>query len=448
MNIRTLAAVAAGKAAKAALEKKGGGSSFPGKVAMKLDPDILRNLSKNYRVIMVTGTNGKTLTTSFITHIFEQKFGPVLTNPTGANMVQGIVSCFLGARKPVGRPFAVLEIDEATLKLITPYIQPEAIVFTNVFRDQMDRYGEIYTTYKLMCDGAALAPAATVIANGDLPLFNGTRPVNPVEYFGFDHEPDREQQAPLNADGVLCPVCDNILHYKLVTYSNLGHYYCPECGFERPQLAHRVTQIRQLTPESSSFVIDDTAFDLPIAGLYNIYNALAAYSVAKHFGVEDTYIRRGFEASKRVFGRQEHIRIGDKDVVMNLMKNPVGFNQLVDMLANDEEPFSLVSILNDRPADGTDVSWIWDGNFEKLVEETSGRPVFLSGIRMEDYATRFKVAGLPQGDMVLDQDLTHIADWIKQAPTRKVYILATYTATLDLRRVFGEQGWLEKSDAQ
>ena len=448
MKIRTLAAKAAGKISKAVLEKRGGGSSLPGKLAMRLDPDILSELAKNYRVIMVTGTNGKTLTTSFITHIFEQKFGPVLTNPTGANMVQGIVSCFLGAKKPVGRPFAVLEIDEATLKLVTPFIKPEAIVFTNVFRDQMDRYGEIYTTYKLMCDGAALAREAVIIANGDLPMFNSEMLVNPVEYFGFDHLPEKEQTAPVNADDVLCPACDNVLHYKLLTYANLGSYYCPECDFKRPRLAHRVTAVSELTPESSRFSIDGVEFDLPIAGLYNIYNALAAYSVAKHFGINDNYIRRGFDASKRVFGRQEHISIGDKDVVMNLMKNPVGFNQLVDMLETDKEPFSLVSILNDRPAEGTDVRWIWDGNFEKLVAITSGRPVFLSGIRMADYATRFKIAGLPESEAHMDQDLTHIADWIKKAPTRKVYILATYTATLDLRRVFAEQGWIKEGASE
>ena len=183
---------------------------------------------------------------------------------------------------------------------------------------------------------------------------------------------------------------------------------------------------------------------MPIAGIYNIYNALAAYSVAKHFGIEEQYIRRGFAAAERVFGRQEHINIGGKDVVMNLIKNPVGFNQIVDMLATDKTPFSLVSLLNDRPADGTDVSWIWDGNFEKLVEITTGRPAFLSGIRVADLSKRFEVAGLGKNEQITDQDLTHIADWIQKAPTEKIYILATYTATLDLRRTFAEQGYLKE----
>ena len=330
---------------------------------------------------------------------------------------------------------------------MTRYIRPEVIVFTNLFRDQMDRYGEIYTTYQLMLDGATQVPEATIIANGDLPIFSSVKVDNPVEYFGFAHEEDREQQAHYNTDGILCPNCDNILHYKLLTYSNLGKFYCPYCDFKRPELAHAVTAIGELTPESSRFAIDGTDYELPIAGLYNIYNALAAASVAKHFGIEDNYIRRGFDAAKRVFGRQEHINIAGKDVVMNLIKNPVGFNQIVEMLATDPAPFSLVSLLNDRPADGTDVSWIWDGDFEKLVQITHGRPVLLSGIRVAELSTRFEIAGLPLDEQHIDQDLNHIADWIAAAPTDKVYILATYTATLDLRHTFAEQGYLKEGMA-
>ena len=449
MTIRSALAKTAGKASKFILEKtRSGGSSMPGKVALKIAPDILASLSKDYRTVIVTGTNGKTLTTSFIAKIFQEKYGSVLTNPTGANLLQGIISCFLGApRQKVGTKYAVLEVDEATLKHVTKYIKPEAIVFTNLFRDQMDRYGEIYTTYQLMLDGAAQVPEATIIANGDLPIFSSVAMENPVEYFGFDHEADREQMAHYNTDGILCPKCDNILHYKLLTYSNLGKFYCPYCDFKRPELAHAVTAIDELTPESSRFSIDGVSYELPIAGLYNIYNALAAASVAKHFGIGDQYIRRGFDAAKRVFGRQEHIRIGGKDVVMNLIKNPVGFNQIVDMLATDPAPFSLVTLLNDRPADGTDVSWIWDGDFEKLVQLTGGQPVFLSGIRVAELSTRFEVAGLPVKAQHIDQELANIADWIAKAPTEKVYILATYTATLDLRHTFAEQGYLKEGMA-
>lgn len=449
MTVRSMLAKTAGKASKIILEKtRSGGSSMPGKVALKIDPDILSSLAKDYRTVIVTGTNGKTLTTSFIAKIFQEKYGTVLTNPTGANLLQGIISCFLGApRQKTGTKYAVLEVDEATLKHVTKYIKPEAIVFTNLFRDQMDRYGEIYTTYQMMLDGAAQAPQATIIANGDLPIFSSVALKNPVEYFGFAHEADREQMAHYNTDGILCPKCDNILHYKLLTYSNLGKFYCPYCDFERPALGHAVTSIEELTPESSRFTIDNVSFELPIAGLYNIYNALAAYSVAKHFGISDNYIKRGFDAAKRVFGRQEHIHIGSKDVVMNLIKNPVGFNQIVDMLATDDQSFSLVALLNDRYADGTDVSWIWDGDFEKLVGITQGRPVFLSGIRVAELSTRFEIAGLPLEEQHIDQELSHIADWIAKAPTEKVYILATYTATLDLRHTFAEQGYLKEGMA-
>lgn len=171
-----------------------------------------------------------------------------------------------------------------------------------------------------------------------------------MEYFGFAHEEDREQQAHYNTDGILCPNCDNILHYKLLTYSNLGKFYCPYCDFKRPGARPRRHRHRRAYARILTFRHRRHRLRAPIAGLYNIYNALAAASVAKHFGIEDNYIRRGFDAAKRVFGRQEHINIAGKDVVMNLIKNPVGFNQIVEMLATDPAPFSLVSLLNDRPS--------------------------------------------------------------------------------------------------
>ena len=192
MKIRHYFATAVGKTSQWLLQTFfKGGSSYPGKIALTLDPNILDYLAKDYEVIVVTGTNGKTLTTALIVKILQQEFDDVLTNPTGANMVQGIVSTFLSAHGKKGhKKFAVLEIDEASLSKVTRYIKPKLFVFTNIFRDQMDRYGEIYTTYQMILDGAAQAPEATILANGDSPIFNSKDTPNPRIYYGFKHQAD------------------------------------------------------------------------------------------------------------------------------------------------------------------------------------------------------------------------------------------------------------------
>ncbi len=211
MSLRSSFATLVGKSSRWFLQTFfKGGSSLPGKIALKIDPNVLDQLAKDYHIIVVTGTNGKTLTTALTVNILKQEFGEVLTNTTGANMLQGIVSTFLSAKKNKnGKNFAVLEIDEASLSKVTEFLTPELFLYTNIFRDQMDRYGEIYTTYKLIVDGAKKAPKATILMNGDLPIFNSVETVNPRQYYGFNHQEDSELEAHYNTDGVLCPHCQS-----------------------------------------------------------------------------------------------------------------------------------------------------------------------------------------------------------------------------------------------
>ena len=182
-------------------------------------------------------------------------------------MEQGIVTTFLNAKHPkTGRPLAVLEVDEANVIKVTQYIEPKAFVFTNIFRDQMDRYGEIYTTYQKILDGVALAPNATIIANGDSPIFHSKELPNPMDYYGFDVQPEQDRTAKPNTDGVL-PVCEHILHYHSLTYSNQGKYFCPNRGFERPELTYRLTKLGEQTPTSSEFEVDGHAFKIGVGHL-------------------------------------------------------------------------------------------------------------------------------------------------------------------------------------
>lgn len=442
MTVKSLLATAVGKSSLWFLKTfMKGGSSLPGKLALKIDPTILDALAKDYEVVVVTGTNGKTLTTALTVNILKQQYPHVLTNPTGANMVQGIVSTFLSAKKHNGKKFAVLEIDEASLKKVTQYIKPQLFVFTNIFRDQMDRYGEIYTTYRLIVEGAAQAPDAKILANGDSPIFNSVETVNERLYYGFNHEKDHEQLAHYNTDGVLCPKCHHILHYKMITYANLGKYYCPNCDFKRPELDYQLTKIQQMDNLSSSFTIDGSDYHIEVGGMYNIYNALAATSVAEYYGVPQEKIRQGLSYDEKVFGRQETFNVEGKHCTLILVKNPVGLNQVIDLIGLTPHEFSLVSLLNANYADGIDVSWIWDGNQEAF--STMAIPaVIAGGDRHKDMALRLKVAGLPKEKIQEIPDLKDVVTAIAKLPTNDVYILATYTAVLQLRKHLAQGGYI------
>lgn len=417
------------------------GSSYPGSLALKIDPTILKTLSKNYEIIVVTGTNGKTLTTALIVQILKRAFGEVLTNPTGANMIQGITSTFLTAPKNKNKKnFAVLEIDEASLPKVTEYLTPSLFVFTNIFRDQMDRYGEIYTTYDLIVKGAAKAPEATILMNGDSPIFASKEIVNPIQYYGFNHQADQEQLAHYNTEGILCPNCQHILKYKMITYANLGKYYCPNCDFKRPELSYQLTELSKMTNESSDFMIDQTPIHLAVGGLYNIYNALAATAVAEYYQVKPEVIQAGLSYDEKVFGRQEKFMIGDKLCTLILVKNPVGTNQVLEMIGKAPYPFTLVTLLNANYADGIDTSWIWDANFE-LVKEMSVPLIIAGGQRHQEIARRYRVAGIkPEIINEIGNDFKMLANRIESAPSEHVYILATYTAMLGLRSDLAENG--------
>lgn len=447
MSVRSSLATFVGKSSRWFLQTFfKGGSSLPGKIALKIDPNVLDQLAKDYHIIVITGTNGKTLTTALTVNILKQEFGEVLTNTTGANMLQGIVSTFLSGKKNKnGQNFAVLEIDEASLSKVTEFLTPELFVFTNIFRDQMDRYGEIYTTYKLIVDGASKAPNATILMNGDLPIFHSVKTLNPVKYYGFNHQKDQDLHAHYNTDGVLCPDCQRILEYKMITYSNLGKYYCPNCNFKRPDLDYQLTELINTTNTSAEFVIDHEKYSIEVGGLYNVYNALSATAVAEYYNIASEKIRKGLAYDEKVFGRQEVIQIGDKKCTLVLVKNPVGLNQVIDTMKMASFDFSLVALLNANYADGIDISWIWDSQLEEL-QSMSIPKVITGGERREDMTLRLKVAGIAPANLTEVSNIKEVISEIKQVPTEHVYILATYTAVLQMRKELIQQGYIKEAN--
>jgi len=424
-----------------------GGTSLPGKIAVAIDPDILKSIQQDFDLVVVTGTNGKTLTTALITRVLQAGGYEVITNPSGSNMIQGITGTLVTTPvkpSPNGKkPVAVLEVDEANVEKITSAIKPKMFVLTNIFRDQLDRYGEIYTTYDKIIAGIQHAPEATVLANGDSPIFTRGDFPNKRQYFGFTHIQPADYQpqvAPINTDGILSPTDHSVLHYDFITYANLGQYFSVTDDFKRPPLAYQVTEIDELTPTYSTFSIDGTPLRIEIGGLYNIYNALAAYAVGREFGVTPEQIKTAFESNAQIFGRQEAIHVDGKDVTIVLIKNPLGTNSVIDMMRTETADFSLLALLNANYADGIDTSWIWDAEFEKL-HDTKLKAVATGGERYRDIRVRLKMAGF--ADQAVYEDLTQVIDAIKALPTDKVYIAATYTAMLQLREQLGAAGYIK-----
>ncbi|KRL63430.1 Mur ligase family protein [Lactobacillus psittaci] len=419
-----------------------GGTSFPGKIAMKLDPDILSHLANDYETIVVTGTNGKTMTTALIVNALKEKYGDILTNPSGSNMQQGIVTAFLcHHKKHAGRKIAVLEVDEANVKAVTQLLHPKAYVLTNIFRDQMDRYGEIYTTYEKIVDGIKLEPNAKIIANGDASIFSSVDLPNPKVFFGFetkDENQAKDTKASVNTDGVLCPKCNHVIHYHQISYANLGDFFCPNCGYKRPELTYKLKEIISQSPSKIAFKIENSNFEINIGGTYNIYNALAAFSVAREFGVSEAEIAASFAKNKRIFGRQELINYQGKEINLILVKNPVGLNEVLNLLNTEKDAYTLAALLNAHHADGIDTSWIWDADFEGL-DKNKIKQVLVGGERHHDMGFRLEVAGFNPGTMETTPDDNTLLTRIKTAPTKKVYILATYTAMLALRKTLYDE---------
>ncbi len=439
MKLNTAFGLLAGKTSQAILSKLGRGTTLPGKIALQFDKHILNSLAKDYEIVVITGTNGKTLTTALTVGILEEAFGSVTTNTSGANMLTGITATFLSAKKNKnGKKIAVLEIDEASLAKVTEFIQPSLIVFTNIFRDQMDRYGEIYTTYQMIVDGAAKAPSATILANGDSPLFHSTKLINPVKYYGFATDEHEPQLAHYNTEGILCPQCHHILQYKMNTYANLGSYICLSCGFARPDLDYKLTDLKEITHVSSTFVIDGQEYKINIGGLYNIYNALAAVSVAEFLGVTPDIIKAGFDKSKAVFGRQETFRLGDKECTLVLIKNPVGATQALEMIHLAPYEFNLAVLLNANYADGIDTSWIWDADFERIMDMSIPR-IITGGARASEIARRLRVTGYTAEAIEQHEAIPDVLSAIESNPTQHTYILATYTAMLELRDILAQR---------
>ena len=451
--IRTALAVSIGKLARQVLTRFGrGATALPGLVALAVDPGVLRSLtaSLEHGAVCVSGTNGKTTMSRMLSDIVRAAGWSPVHNRSGSNLDRGLVAALLADSTWTGAPrgnVGILEVDEATLPRVLGRLAPRVVVITNLFRDQLDRYFEIDALAKRIAAAVAELPATTtLVLNADDPivaqLADGHR--GPVTYFGVDDPKAGGTIAQSISDATRCPRCRAPLQYRRVVLAHIGDWSCSACGFRRPErdiaasaveLSAAATTIRIA---GASEALD--AVTVPLPGLYNAYNALAALAAARVFGIGLPTATRALASFRPAFGRLEIVEADGRTLRLLLVKNPAGFNAAIGALLETGRRPRLLAALNDRDADSRDVSWIWDADFESLAPHVEHAVV--TGLRSRDLAVRFKYAGV-------DASRVEVVDGWKDAllraisgaaPGDEVVVVATYTAMLALREALADLG--------
>ena len=418
-----------------------GGTDFPGRLALKLCPDVLGKLAEGVTVILVTGTNGKTTTSRMIEQALTDSGISFFANRSGANLLSGVTAEFAMHATITGRcryPYALIEADEAALKAISKYVHARVLVITNVFRDQLDRYGEVTHTLENLRIGISHCPDAVLCLNADDSLARSLADdvPNRVIYYGVS-TPIYDHRVAELSDAPYCIRCKHEYVYDYVTYGHLGGYRCPNCGYCRPDPEVAVTKVYSSDTEGSRVRLEaggqayDTTVNLP--GGYNIYNACAAMACGRALGLDPATVAGSLSSFACGFGRMEKFEIDGASLRMILIKNPAGCNQVLNFLTNTREPSVFVVCLNDRAQDGRDISWIWDVDFEQVAAmgDRLSR-LIVSGVRADDMAVRFKYAGVPADKLQVVRDYGELIRACV-AQDRPVYIMPTYTAMLELR---------------
>lgn len=435
MSLLFLLSVWVGKLAQAVLRAAGkSATSFPGKLALRIAPHILEHLGRQLRrCVVVTGTNGKTTTTNLLAAMLRQS-GPIITNTEGANLQQGLVSAILESTDWLGRvrtPLAVLEVDEASLPLVAKYLPIRVLAVTNVFRDQLDRYGELDTTVQKIVQGIADTDAVIVLCADD-PLAHhiGRTSGKRAVYFGLHRDLAVQNLRDVMRDGAFCLECGQPLRYDGYFYGQLGLYVCPSCDFFRPHpdLIGRLVDGRLEIAQGQLPVV---SFNVPVRGLFNLYNELCAIATARMCGLTAAQVADGLQSFCAPLGRMQ-VFSTHPAAVLNLVKNPAGCDGVLQAIAGERGPKVLCIAINDQAADGRDVSWLWDTDFELVPDLLEAERVVTTGMRAEDMALRLKYAGYDPAriDCVpdLEEGISRTLDTASMRGDLPVYVITTYTA--------------------
>jgi UDP-N-acetylmuramyl tripeptide synthase len=424
------------------LTGKGAGGTWPGEVALRLRPTMLaefiNSINQQSKIIVIAGTNGKTTTATLIESILHQARKKVIRNRSGANLDNGLLSALLSASNWFGNchvEYVIFEVDEATLPNVFSILHPDLVVLLNLFRDQLDRYGEVDSISQrwltMLTDRTnSTKRHFTLCLNGDDPhlAYIGMQVEKmgsvaaTVRCFGLN-DPHLFLPAMQHAtDSIYCPSCGNRLTFGGVYFSHLGKYACGRCGFKHPQLDLTHQDVRST-----------------LEGVYNIYNVLAASQVALELGISKEVIERGIEQFKPAFGRMEDLVVKDRQIRILLSKNPTGWNESLRTIFANQQSRIVVMVLNDRIPDGRDISWIYDVDFELLVDQNEDKNtmILVSGDRCYDLAVRLQYAGVKGDRMITLPVLSQAIDQAIQMTDvgERLWILPTYSAMLETRKV-------------
>ena len=436
MRIRTVTAICAAKLAGYVCKKMGRqGVTWAGKIALKISPNILEELSSQVRekIFAVCGTNGKTTTNNMLCAALEAEGKKVICNHTGSNMLNGVVAAFVLGAKWNGKldaDYACIEADEASTKYIFPAIKPDYMVMTNLFRDQLDRYGEIDITMNILKKMIQAVPKMKVIVNGDdaLSAFLAMDSGNEFLTYGINEQVMKNDTNEIR-EGRFCKKCGERLEYRFYHYSQLGDYECPGCGFKRPVPAYNAENVK--VGDQLSFTVEGKHISANYKGFYNVYNILAAYAGVRTAGFQADHFEDMLKKFNPENGRMEQFRIKGTSVILNLAKNPAGFNQNISAVMQDTTPKDVVIAINDNAQDGIDISWLWDVDFDRLAEE-SIQSITVSGIRCQDMRLRLKYVNIPS---TLEADVEKAIRSKIENGTGNLYVLVNYTALFSTRNI-------------
>ena len=442
MKLRTILAVAACKLSRRMIRLLGrGGTDLPGRIALKIDPNLLGTLAKGVTTLIVTGTNGKTTTSRMIEQSWRAAGISFFANKTGANLLSGVTAEFAVNSTLTGRcryTHALIESDEAAFKAISRFVDAKGVVVTNVFRDQLDRYGEVTHTLENILIGIRNSKNAVLALNADDSLCTSIadKTENRVIFYGVN-TPIYAARVEELSDAPYCIRCKHEYVYDYVTYGHLGGYRCPACGYARPQPQVAVTEVVRSDSECSQVVFSVDAQSIPaticLPGGYNIYNACACMAAGKLMGLNAQSTAKSLGEFACGFGRMEKFVLNETPVRMSLIKNPAGCNQVLNFLTQQKEPLVFAICLNDRAQDGRDVSWIWDVDFERLTAmEDVLKEIYVSGCRAEDMALRLKYAGFPTERLHVQKNYPALIEQMT-ASKLPVVVMPTYTAMLEVR---------------
>ncbi len=458
MGARLSAALLAGRTAASLSRRlgRGGGTVIAGHVIPRLAPSALHDITRLLPLgsVVASGTNGKTTTTRLIAHTLRTAGHPPLHNRAGANLLTGLYTAVAQNADWRGNPRAdvgVFEVDEATLPATLEHITPRVVLLHNLFRDQLDRYGEVHFVAGLWRKALEeLRPETTVVLNADDPLvaeLAGHAPQATLLTYGLADRSVGGARLPHAADARLCPRCGSALHYEVVYYGHLGWYTCAACSFARPAPSVAATTVEPLGDEGTrvTFQTPGGTFQarVRLPGLYNVSNALAATAACHALGLSADAIVRGIETFTAAFGRLERIQVEERQLYLALVKNPVGFTEVLHTILGQPGRKTLLLLINDLFADGTDVSWLWDVEFEQLQGRVN--VVVCSGLRAEDMGVRLKYADIePQRTKVENDPRRALEQALAAAePGETVYVLPTYTAMLALRDLLRQTGYVK-----